>query len=475
MRILAGTETEYGLLISGRGAEDQIEDAMAVVRSYPDHRCFVGWDYRHESPRNDLRGFAAERLTIDPEDAKFDTGKTWPRDVEVRSDRVLPSGARFYNDHGHPEYATPEAWTLCELVRHDVEGQAVALEAARAYTEATGRGATIYKNNTDFHGASYGTHESYLMPREVGFASLYAALVPMLIARTVLCGAGKVGAESGGDCAFQLSQRADFFSETASVDTLFRRPIFNTRDEPHSDPRAWIRVHVIAGDANMIPRATWRKVGLLKIALTLAQAGAVPAFDLEDPVTAFRRVSRDESYRFEMGLADGKQTTAFEILETYCSAAETHLQLDDEMTAVIREARALMSLIFVDFAEFARHVDWAAKRKLLEQVMELEGLAWRDKAALQSYDLEYHNVDPDEGLAYALDLDHSMPEQVVGPFSRAAARGYAVSRFLDQLENVGWRKLTFAKGELDLAPDLELPHDFGDFANLESFLDHFRA
>ena len=145
-KILAGLETEYGLYLEGRGAEDQIDDSMALVRDYPGE-CFSGWDYRYESPRADLRGFRLDRLAFDPEDAKFDKGRAHGTDHEVRSDRVLPNGARFYNDHGHPEYSTPECWSLDELAMHDCAGQIAVLQAARAYSENSGRTARIYKNN----------------------------------------------------------------------------------------------------------------------------------------------------------------------------------------------------------------------------------------------------------------------------------------------------------------------------------------
>ncbi|RYG26795.1 peptidase, partial [bacterium] len=227
--ILCGLDTEYGLLVEGRGAEDQIDDATAFVRATPDGR-FVGWDYRGENPRADLRGFRLESLAFDPVDAQFDAGRTRAAPHEIRADRVLANGARFYNDHGHPEYATPECRSIFELARQDRAGEEFMLRAAQAYAAESDREIRVYKNNTDFHGASYGTHESYLVPRSLGFETLFAACVPMLVARQVLVGAGKVGSETGTWVDYQLSQRADFFVEPANAETLYRRPVFNTRD-----------------------------------------------------------------------------------------------------------------------------------------------------------------------------------------------------------------------------------------------------
>ncbi|MFN8218908.1 MAG: proteasome accessory factor PafA2 family protein [Fimbriimonadales bacterium] len=480
-RILAGVETEYGLFIAGRGAENQIEDSMAVVRSYPNDRCFLGWNYRHESPRADLRGFVREKLEVDPEDARFDVGRTHPQDHEVRSDRVLPNGARLYNDHGHPEYATPECWTLAELAAHDHAGEGVVLAAARAYAEREGKEVRVYKNNTDFHGASYGTHESYLVPRRLVFADLMAAVLPMLVARQVLTGSGKVGSESGKACAYQISQRADFFTEVASVDTLYRRPIFNTRDEPHADPAKWQRLHVISGDANMIASATARKAGLVKLALELALIEEAPRWRIADPVEAFRRISRDETVEFRVELEGGSWTTAREVIESYLAAAERQLDLDSEAVSLVAECRELLEALGGDFSRFARSVDWAAKRQLLEQVMDEEGLDWRDPA-LRSYDLEYHNVDPDEGLAAALKemgLADPDPDPPGPPTSRARARGLAASRFGASLRSVGWRTLVFeVEGnpvEVDLDPEREYGEDLDGIQDLASFIAAIRA
>jgi proteasome accessory factor A len=367
-RILAGLETEYGLYLEGRGAEDQIDDSMALVRGYPGE-CFVGWDYRYESPRADLRGFKLSRLAHDPEDAKFDRGRVYGKDSEIRSDRVLPNGARFYNDHGHPEYSTPECWSLNELALHDYAGQLVVLRAARALAEKTGKPVRVYKNNTDFHGASYGTHESYLVPRALGFEKLFEVLLPMLVVRQVLSGAGKVGSEGGAKCDFQLSQRADFFAEPANTETLYRRPIFNTRDEPHADPRDWIRLHVISGDANMIPKCTARKVGLVKLALRLCTAGEAPVWKLADPVRAFQSISRDMSHQFHVELAGRSWTTAREILESYFAAAESTLELDEDERWTIFNSRLLLDSLDKDHALVRSQIDWAAKRGMIEHYM----------------------------------------------------------------------------------------------------------
>ena len=495
--ILAGIETEYGLYIEGRGAEKQIDDSMALVRSYPGKR-FLGWDYRHESPRADLRGFRVDRLSFDPEDARFDEGQSRGPDSEVRSDQILTNGARFYNDHGHPEYSTPECLSLEELVLHDLAGEFAVRRAAHVYSEESGAAIKLYKNNTDFHGASYGCHESYLVPRSVGFEALYAAVMPMLIARQVLCGAGKVGAEQGAKCDYQLSQRADFMVEAVSLETLYRRSLFNTRDEPHADPSKWIRLHVICGDANMIPSATRRKVGLVKLALALLRIGEAPEWRIPHPVEAFAAVSKDPSGEFRIELGKKSWTTAAEILESYCSAAEKTLEirpgteqegLAGELGSVIVECRDLIEALTNCPEMFRTKVDWAAKKWLLEQVREEEGWEWSNPA-LQSYDLEYHNIDPAEGLYFALanagevegrpssEQIEARLERSFEP-TRAWARGMAVERFGEQLQTACWRSLTFRTEngieEVELPPVAAYPKELEDEPSVEGFIQTLRS
>ena len=471
--ILCGLDTEYGLLLEGRGAEDLIDDATAFVRASPDGR-FVGWDYRPEAPRSDLRGFKLEALAFDPVDAQFDAGKSHGAPHEIRSDRILANGARLYNDHGHPEYATPECRSVWELALQDRAGEAFMLRAAAALAEEMGLGVSVYKNNTDFHGASYGTHESYLVPRALGFQKLFDACVPMLVARQILVGAGKVGSETGSWVDYQLSQRADFFVEAANAETLYRRPVFNTRDEPHGDAKRWIRLHVIAGDANMIPAATARKAGLLKLALMLAEVGEPPQFKLADPVRAFMDVSRDSKHRFEVKLANGSWTTAYEVLEGYLAAAEARLELDGDARWTIDSSRALLKAGTGSDA-FRREVDWAAKQHILDQA-EME---YKDPA-LRAYDLEYHNPDPDEGLHSALEamgevdpspsIDDRMERVHEG--TRARARSVAVRKFSSELQSVSWRTLVFKNGtEIDLEPDAEYPETLEAISDVGTFIE----
>jgi Pup amidohydrolase len=469
--ILAGIDCEYGILVEGKGAEEQIEYSQTLVESFSNEGLFVGWDYRFENPRNDLRGFELKNLAVDPNDAKFDVGRQQRNSIEIRADRVLANGARFYNDHGHPEYATPESFSIFELALADKLGENIVRQAG-AFSQLN---PTLYKNNTDYHGASYGTHESYCVPRNHSFETLYNAVLPMLIVRQILTGAGKVGSEEGEWCDFQLSQRADFFVEPVNAETLWRRPIFNTRDEPHADPEKWTRLHVISGDANMHPLCTALKVGLVKLALWLLDADEAPAWNIAQPIKAIKSISRDTSFDFRIELTNGNWTNAYEVFESYFAAAEATLNLNNNEEAqwIIETSRRLLNEIRNDWDSFRKSVDWAAKFHFLDQIRDEESLTWRDPV-LQAYDLEYSNIDPDKGLYFALlDMEEislvSFPAQRMHR-SRGFARGIAIQNFGSQLTNVGWRGLTFGTEFVELRPDVAYPDSIADIPDVETFI-----
>src|SRR5579871_2596382 len=326
MHRLFGIETEYGIVVDGLGANDWIAESIALVRSYAG-KSVGGWNYRGEDPRRDMRGFTVQRLSTNPDDAQFDAPGTAPMSrEEERSDRILVNGARFYNDHGHPEYATPECSTLRDLVAHDKAGERIAFAAAQRRAQQRNLAVTLYKNNTDFHGASYGTHEGYLMARSVPTDAVIQGLLPFFVTRQIYAGAGKCGIENDSTSrdskTFQLSQRADFFSVEASVDTLHNRPLVNTRDEPHATPRRYRRLHVICGDANMSEYATALKVGTTSLVLKLLEEGLTPTIRLSDPVRAVKQVSRDRTLQQTLDRQGGPPVTALEVQRIYQEEAE---------------------------------------------------------------------------------------------------------------------------------------------------------
>ena len=454
MNIVYGIETEYGIFVEGKDPSQLIDESIEVVRSYP--RASAGpWDYRAEDPRRDMRGYRVDHLTSNPDDARYDQPHRKPMSVqEERSDRVLTNGARFYNDHGHPEYATPECSTLRSLVAHDRAGERIVQECAHIRSQAGPR-VTIYKNNSDYDGMSYGCHESYLYPRTAPFEAILNGMLPFLVTRQIYAGAGKVGAEVRPSSVpvFQLSQRSDFFSVEASVDTLYQRPIFNTRDEPHANPHLYRRMHVICGDANLSEYATALKVGTTAVALELVRKGWQSPFKLANPVTAIQNLSRDQSWQWYVTLEGGKTVRATDIQAAYLAGACERLgsDPDPDVQWTLQEWATVLHALERDPLELADRLDWVAKRALLEGYLKEEGLDWSAPLA-QSLDLEYHNVDLEHGLFYGLEqagaierlvtdeeIDRAINEPPVT--TRAWVRGEIVRRFPDAIRSISWNRV----------------------------------
>jgi hypothetical protein len=260
-----GIETEYGISVPGQPDANPITTSSALINAYLSGLADkVVWDFVDESPGVDARGFA------------LDSGAGIELDTHLVN-AVLTNGARLYVDHAHPEYSSPECRTPREALRYDKAGEVVMRRAMALAKRIGPRPAEIvvYKNNSDRKGNSYGCHENYLMARSTPFAKIVAELVPFFVTRQIFAGAGKVGTEFPGRSAlevpFQISQRADFFEEEVGLETTLKRPIINTRDEPHSDGQRYRRLHVILGDANLSEVATWLKLGLTAIVLAMIE------------------------------------------------------------------------------------------------------------------------------------------------------------------------------------------------------------
>lgn len=456
-RVLCGIETEYGLWIEGRGPENQIEDAQRFVECYPSPR-FVGWDYRFESPRRDLRGFSVDQLAVDPEDMKFERGKTLPPAHVLRADRITRWGDRFYNDHGHPEWSTAERFCPVQAADQDLRGEGELLATLKAFRNTTDREVQVYKNNTDFQKASYGTHESYLVSRSWGFGRLYEAITPVLVARLLLTGAGKSGSEYGDPATFQASQRADFFVEPANVETLYRRPVFNTRDEPHARDADWIRLHVISGDANRMHACTARKMALISWCLRLEAQQRWPRFSLAEPVRTFERLSKNPWSTEPLGGFSAQQ-----VLETLLESTQRWLELSESESQVWKAtAEALELWRNRDAERLARTVDWAAKQRLLQYLAEEEGLA-PNAPELKSYDLEYSNIDPEQDLFRALvEMDWVDPNpDAMTEWSptRADLRAWILEQWPSAVETLSWGTVTLKNPATHALETLSLPPD----------------
>src|SRR5687767_6967233 len=397
-------ETEYGIDPRGMGEKNPIAASSVLINAYVNElQRKVGWDFEDESPGRDARGFAREGAM--------------PPEVETHLvNAVLTNGARYYVDHAHPEYSTPECADPLEAVRFDKAGERILIRsmeaAARMLPE--GQGVVVYKNNSDRKGNSYGCHENYLMDRQVPFARIVQHVMPHFVTRQVYTGAGKVGSEappSDREVPFQLTQRADFFEEEVGLETTLKRPIVNTRDEPHADAQKYRRLHVIAGDANLSEVATYLKVGTTAIILAMVEDDAIgEEFTFRSPVQAMRRVSYDLTLQRPLERTDGTSIRPIDVqwalLEKAQKYAETH-GLDMVGADVGAEVLELWEGVLTDLEDdpmrCADRIDWVAKYRLLQGYRERHDAGWTD-SRVAAMALQYHDLRPERSLAQRLGL-----------------------------------------------------------------------
>jgi proteasome accessory factor PafA2 len=462
MKRVFGLETEYGITLSGAETVDVVAESIELVRRYTENGALMKWDYELEDPHLDARGFRARELLQDTdESAYYEIDKRRPLSFEeIKSDLVLSNGARFYNDHAHPEYSTPECTTLRQIVAQDKAGERILAECARRRNQKLPSGfeVRLYKNNTDFAGHSYGCHDNYLMRRDIAWDRIVAGMLPFLITRQIFAGAGKMGIEAesaqGEPGIYQISQRADFFSVVVSIDTMNRRPLINTRDEPHVDASRYRRFHVILGDSNMSEWATAMKVGTTALMLDLIEHGEAPQLEIAQPVDANKSISRDQTYDWIIELKDGRKISAIDVQRIYLRAAsKLNNDASEDRQWILREWENVLNDLERDVMSTRDRIDWTAKKFLLDALQEEEKLSWSDPW-LQSIDLEYHDLDLDQGLYYELlrkglmrrvTNEEEIKASIFNPpeTTRAFFRGRAVARFNDEISSIQWDEIVF--------------------------------
>jgi proteasome accessory factor A len=464
LRKILGIETEYGILLRGRADANPIAASSVLINAYINSlngvtgtagaTPRVGWDFVDESPGNDARGvnlFAG----IAPE-------------VETHLvNAVLTNGARYYVDHAHPELSTPECADARSVVVFDRAAELILAESMVAASRVLNAGEEIliFKNNSDRKGNSYGCHENYLMDRTTPFSRVVAHVMPHFVTRQIYTGAGKVGSEaigvSSAQVPFQLTQRADFFEEEVGLETTLKRPIVNTRDEPHADPKKYRRLHVITGDANMSEVATFLKVGTTAIVLCMIEDDALPrTLDLVHPVQAMRQVSYDVSLSRPLETEDGSRITALEWQWELYDAARKYAEergleaVDAEVgEEVLRRWEQALTGLESDPMTVADQLDWVAKYRLLDGYRERHGLGWGD-ARLAAMDLQYHDLRPERCLAHRVGLERICSEEEVRRAvseppddTRAYFRGTCLRRWADDIVAANWDSMVFDIGE----------------------------
>jgi Pup amidohydrolase len=440
-----GTETEYGIAAIGQPDFNPVLSSSLLISSYAGSLRKIRWDYEDESPLRDARGFEpSPGRDISDEDLGL-------------ANVVLPNGARYYVDHAHPEYSTPECLSPRDLVVHDKAGERVLERSLHVVADdmPTAPHLAIYKNNSDGKGNSYGTHENYLVDRATPFADIVRDLTPFFVSRQVFTGAGKLGLEASWDergrHAFQLTQRADFFETEVGLETTLKRPIINTRDEPHADPEKYRRLHVIVGDANLCEVAQFLKLGTTAIVLKMIEDGFLPDFSLVNPVAALHEISRDVTLSAEVHLADGRAMTALQLQWEYMELARKYVDREDdtpENREVLERWETVLQGLTGDPMTLARQLDWVAKLKVLEGYRERDGLAWSDPK-LRAIDLQYHDVRRDKGLYHRLDAagkverlttDDEIERAIMAPpdDTRAYFRGRCIAKFPEAIAAASW-------------------------------------
>src|SRR4051812_5884104 len=450
---VCGIETEYGIMVRGADSNPVTASSLLINSYLAANYRKVGWDFEDEHPGHDARGFAVDDLLAP--------------DIETNLvNSVLTNGARYYVDHAHPEISTPECLTALEVVRYDRAAELIIRESMATAATHLPDGAEIlcHKNNSDGKGNSYGCHENYLLARSVPFGRIVAQVTPHFVTRQIVIGAGKVGCElpgmSADDVPYQISQRADFFEEEVGLETTLKRPIVNTRDEPHCDAAKYRRLHVIVGDANMSEVATFLKVGTTALVLAMIEDDALgDELLLANPVAAIRQVSHDPTLQRTIMLRSGRRATAMEIQWALVERARKYEQShglsavgEAVGVAVLAEWEAILAGLERDPGSVADSVDWVAKQRLVDGYAERHGLRAGD-ARLKAIDLQYHDMRPDRSLASRcglrtlvspVDVRSAMTEPPTT--TRAYFRGRCLAKWPDDIVAANWDSLVFDVG-----------------------------
>ncbi|HWS45466.1 MAG TPA: depupylase/deamidase Dop [Acidimicrobiia bacterium] len=451
---IIGIETEYGVALRGAPEPNPVVASSLLINGYVEQRR-VGWDFEDECPGRDARGFARDGAE--------------PPEVETHLvNAVLTNGARYYVDHAHPEYSTPECADALEATLYDKAGERIlarSMDAARRLLPAS-QEVVVYKNNSDGKGNSYGCHENYLVDRNVPFAVLVRNLIPWFVTRQVFTGSGKVGSENGADPVdYQITQRADFFEEEVGLETTLKRPIVNTRDEPHADPQKYRRLHVIVGDANLCEVATFLKIGATAIVLSMIEDGFIDKdLSISSPVAAIRAVSHDITCRATVDVAELGRCTAIELQWEFLRLArkygdETGFETcgGEHVGALVLDRwESVLGALESDPMALEGQLDWVTKLALLRAYADRDRLKWTDPK-LELLSVQYHDVRPGrslyEKLVRAGKVERLLDDDDVAAAmsdppatTRAYFRGTCLARWADSVVAANWDSVVLDVG-----------------------------
>ncbi len=449
---IIGIETEYGIHLNDPDGNPSSGSSHLINAYVADLAGRINWDFQDEHPAQDARGFGS--------------GAGAPEVERHLVNTVLTNGARYYVDHAHPEYSTPECSNVLELIAADRAGEVILQRSMAAVKQIYGpRGEIIvYKNNSDGKGNSYGCHENYLVDRTVPFKDVAAQFTGHLVTRQIYTGSGKIGCEEefktrGG---FEITQRADFFEEEIGLETTMNRPIINTRDEPHAIADRYRRLHVITGDANLSEVATLLKVGVSALVLLMIEDGYLEQTDLylRHPVRAMRSVSHDLSLRQPLQLLSGREVSAlqlqYELLELareYADDCGLDLIGPPEVgDLILRKWEEILTALEDDPSTLRTQLDWVAKYEIMHDYCERHGCTF-DDPRIAALDLQYHDLRPERSLFARLGMEKVISSVEVEEAittapttTRAYFRGECLKRFGSQIISANWDSIVFDLG-----------------------------
>jgi proteasome accessory factor PafA2 len=457
VRRVMGSETEYGISVPGHPNANAMLTSSQIVNAYASamHRARrARWDFEEENPLRDARGFDLARELAD-------ASQLTDEDSSL-ANVILTNGARLYVDHAHPEYSSPEVTNPRDVVIWDKAGEWIMAEAARHAAMVPGAlPINLYKNNTDNKGASYGSHENYLVSRATAFAEIIRHLTPFFVTRQVFTGAGRVGiGQDGRTHGFQISQRADFFEVEVGLETTLKRPIINTRDEPHADPERWRRLHVIIGDANLAEIPMYLKMGTTSLVLSMIEDRFMSVdFAVDQPVRTLHQISHDPTLKHLVLLRSGRKLTAVQLQMEYFEQARKYTEdkygtdVDEITKDVLDRWESVLTRLESDPMSLNRELDWVAKREILEGYRMRDAVDW-DNARLHLVDLQYSDVRPEKGLYQRLaargrferittDAQIRAAVDNPPPDTRAYFRGRCLDKYADSVAAASWDSVIF--------------------------------
>ncbi|MDR3566395.1 MAG: proteasome accessory factor PafA2 family protein [Syntrophobacteraceae bacterium] len=467
-----GIEQEYAISVKGADDLSAFHASCMLVNAYArkiglrEPGVSVLWDYGHETPFKDIRGELFGRKT-----GRDVTGK----EDNLLINAILPNGARLYTDHAHPEYSTPECLSAREAAACDKSGELILNQAVGLVKKILPKTVIkLFKNNIDHQGQSYGCHENYLLDAKAHQQCLVSdparaarTLIPFLVTRQIFAGSGKPGPN------FEISQRAGFMERLFGLDTMFNRPLINTRQEHHADSNRFRRLHLILGDANMSDFATMLKVGTTQIVLQMMEDDFIAMdFTLRDELRVLKQISA--RYDCEIEMADGRKTNAIELQRRFLELAGNFCLGRDVACVphadfILENWEAVLgglenlklssdSDLEDDPRDLRRKLDWVQKLWLFTRYRRKKNLGW-NHPQLKVMDLQYHNIDPDESIFYSL-RDQGLTESVLEeaevlafveeapPSTRAWFRSRCMQKFAREIYLVNWEVVGFDHGDV---------------------------